>query len=138
LDYGFGWEDAVARAALFVEEAENFGERGGVGFVPEEGAGAADIDEADVAEFFEVMGKSGAGDAEFVLEFAGVHASGVRGEEEANDLQAGFGAEGGEAVGAAGDEEGIWRLGHISIIAEIWMEGKGLFPCVGSTRVLRR
>jgi hypothetical protein len=42
----------------------------------------------------------------------------VGGEEQAKNLEARFGAESGEAVGGARDEEGIGLL-HISMIAEI-------------------
>jgi len=63
--------------------------------------------------------ESGGGDAQFVLDFAGDHAGGVSGKEQAKDLQARFGAERGETVGAAGDEERI-GLAHISMIAEVW------------------
>jgi hypothetical protein len=86
--------------------------------VPEKSAGATDIHEADVAQFFQVMRKRGSGNTQFFLKFTSHHAGGVSGEEQADDAQAGFGTEGGKAIGGAGDEKGI-RLWHISTIAEI-------------------
>ncbi len=62
--------------------------------------------------------KSGCRNVEVVLNFTRDHARGVRREEQANNLQSRFCAESGEAVGGAGDEEGI-RFGNISIVAEI-------------------
>ena len=50
----------------------------------------------------------------------------MRGEKQADDLQAGLGAEGGEAVGRARDEEWIDTL-HISMIVEIRKYVKLLF-----------
>jgi hypothetical protein len=118
VDNGFFGDGAISRAAFVVEKAEHFAERVGAGRVPKECAGAAYANEADLAELFQMMGKSRSGDVEFILNFACDHTRGVRGEEQAHDLQPRLGAESREAVGGAGNEERI-RLGHISIIAEI-------------------
>ena len=118
MDYFFGSYGAAARAAFVVEEAEDFAQGVSVGAVPEKGAVATDIHKADLFQFFEVVRQCGGGDFQFVLNFACVHASWMRGEQGAHDLKAGFGTEGGEAVGSARDEERI-GFAHISIIVEI-------------------
>jgi hypothetical protein len=115
---GFFGDGPISRAAFVVEKAEHFAERVSAGGVPEKSAGAADANEADLAKLFEMVGESGGGDVEFVLNFAGDHAGGVSGEKEAENLQARLSTESGEAVSGASNEEGI-RPGHISIIAEI-------------------
>jgi len=65
-----------------------------------------------------MMRKGGSGYAELFLDFAGDHAVGMRGKEEAENLEARLRAEGREAVGGASDEKWV-GLPHISIIAEI-------------------
>jgi hypothetical protein len=47
----------------------------------------------------------------------------VGSEEEAQDLETRLRAEGGEALGGAGDEQRI-GLAHVSIVAEIWKHVK--------------
>jgi hypothetical protein len=76
------------------------------------------MDEADLFQLFQVVGKRGSGDAQLFLDFTGDHAVGMRGEQEAENLEARFGAEGGEAVGGASNEKWI-RPPHNSIVAEI-------------------
>src|SRR6267378_723414 len=73
-----------------------------------------------------MMRKSGSGDAELFLDFAGDQALGMGGQQEPENLETGLGAEGGEAVGGASDQKRI-GLPHCSIIAEIWNDVK-LFP----------
>jgi hypothetical protein len=75
------------------------------------------MDEADLFQFLQMMRKGGSGDAELFLDFAGDHAVGMSGKEEAENLESRLRAEGGEAVGEASDKKGI-GLFHISIIAE--------------------
>jgi hypothetical protein len=118
MDNGFFGDGAIPCTALVVQKAKHFTERVGAGRIPEKCAGSAYANEADLAELFEMVREGGSGDVQFVLNFAGDHAGGVRGEEQAHNLQAGLGSESGEAVGRAGNEERI-GLGHISIIAEI-------------------
>jgi hypothetical protein len=65
-----------------------------------------------------MMRKRGGRDLQFALNVSGDEAFRVRGEKLADDLQAGLGAEGGEAVGRARDEEWIDTF-HISMIVEI-------------------
>lgn len=79
-------------------------------------------------EFFQVVRKGGSGDAEFFLNLPRDHAGRMGGKEEAENLQAGLGAQGGEAVGGAGDEKWIWFV-HISIIAVLQKNVK-LFFCL--------
>jgi hypothetical protein len=119
LDNFVGSHGGAARAAFVIKKAENFAKSGGVGGVPQERADAANGDEAHLFQFFQVMRKGGSGNAELFLDFTGDHSGGMGGEEQAEDLEAGFGAEGGEAVGGTGDEKRIGLL-HISIVAEIW------------------
>ena len=102
-DDGFRGDRPVAGAAFGVEEAEEFLKGISVGGVPEVGAFAPDADEAFVLELFEMVGKGGAGDAEFGADFTDGEAIGMGGEEEAENAEAGFGAHGGEHVGEAGD-----------------------------------
>ena len=71
------------RAAFRVEEGEQVLECGLVGGVPEVGAFAADANEVFVAEFVEVMGEGGSGDAWFGDEIAHEHAGGMCRQEEA-------------------------------------------------------
>src|SRR5690242_4993130 len=118
LNDGFDGYGARTRAALFVEESENLAEGIRAGGVPEKGAFAAGLHEADLLELFQMMGKRGGGNFELVLKLAGDHSCRMRRKKKADDLKTGFGAERGKAVGGAGDEEGIGP-GHISIIAEI-------------------
>jgi len=118
LDDGIGGNGAVARAAFFVEKVHDFAQSVGIGRIPEKSAFAADIDEADLFQFFQVMRKRGRRYAQFFLDFAGNHTLGMSGKEQAENLEARLCAESGEAVGGAGDQEGI-GLAHISIIAEI-------------------
>jgi hypothetical protein len=73
-----------------------------------------------------VVRKSGSGDAELFLNFAGDHSFGMGGKQEAENLEARLRAEGGEAVGGASDQKWI-GLPHISIIAEIWNDVKPFF-----------
>jgi hypothetical protein len=119
LNYGFSRHSARARAAFFIEKIQDFSQRVGVRGIPKISAFSADIDEADLLQLFEVVGERGSRDTEFILELAGDHSGRVSGEEQAENLEARFGAESGEAVGGACDEQGIGPL-HISMIAEIW------------------
>jgi hypothetical protein len=118
VDNGFFGDGAISRAAFVVEKTKHFAECVGAGRIPEKCAGAADANEADLAELFEMVRKSGRRDVEFILNFASDHSGGVSGEKQTHNLQAGLGAESGEAIGRAGNEECV-GLGHISIIAEI-------------------
>jgi hypothetical protein len=118
LDNFIGSHRGAARAAFVIKKAENFAKGGRVGGVPQKSADSADGDEADLLQFFQVMRKGGSGNAELLLDFAGDHSGGMGGEEQAKDLEARFGAEGGETVGGTGDEKRIGLL-HISIVAEI-------------------
>src|SRR2546429_5028072 len=76
------------------------------------------MDEADLFQFFEMVGKGGSGDAEFLLDFADHHAGRVGSEEETKNPETRLRAQGGEAVGGAGNQQRV-GLGHVSIIAEI-------------------
>jgi hypothetical protein len=118
LNNGFGGNGATARAAFFVEKIQDFAQRIGIRGIPKIGAFAANVDEANLFQLFEMMGKRGSRDFEFVLEFAGDHSVRVGGEEQAENLEAGLGSKSGEAVGRTSDEERIGLL-HISMIAEI-------------------
>jgi len=46
------------------------------------------MDEAHLFQFFQMMRKGGSGYAELFLDFAGDHAVGMRGKEEAENLEA--------------------------------------------------
>jgi hypothetical protein len=118
VDNGFFGDGAIPRTALVVQKAKHFTECVGAGRIPEKCASPAYANEADLAEFFEMVRESGRGDVQLVLNFAGDHAGGVRREEQTHNLQAGLGTESGEAVGGTGNKKRI-GLGHISIIAEI-------------------
>jgi hypothetical protein len=118
VDDGFFGDDAISRAAFVVEKTQHFAESVGAGRIPEKCAGAADANEADLAELFEMVRKGGRRDVEFILNFTSDHSGGVRGQKQTHNLQTGLGAESGEAIGRAGNKERI-GLGHISIIAEI-------------------
>src|SRR5215472_5524773 len=124
---GVGGHGARARAAFFVKKSHHFAQSLGVRGVPEIGALPADIDEADLFQFFEMVGKGGSGDSEFFLDFAGDHAGGVGSEEEPENLETGLRAEGGKAVGRAGNQQRV-GLAHYSIIAEIWKNVKPSAP----------
>lgn len=126
MDDGIGGNGAGASAAFIVKKAQDFAQGIGAGGVPEKSALAADGHEADVLEFFQVVRKRGRGDAEFVLDFAGVHSVGMSGEKEPDDLQARLGAKRGEAVGGTGDEKRV-GLPHDSIIVEIQKNVKSYF-----------
>jgi hypothetical protein len=118
LDDGFRGNGAAASAAFFIKEVHDFAQSVGIGRIPEKGALASNLDEADLFQFFQVMRKGGSRNGEFFLNFAGNHTFGMSGEEQAENLEARLRAESREAVGGAGDEEGI-GLAHISMIAEI-------------------
>src|ERR1700746_1271121 len=75
----------VARAALGVEEAQDLFERFGIGGVAKERALAGDADEAFVPQFVEMVGESGIGDIEFLLDFADHKALGMRLPQELHD-----------------------------------------------------
>jgi hypothetical protein len=124
LDDGFGGHGARTRAAFLIEKIHDFAQGIGVRGVPEIGALAADMDEADLFQFFEMVGKGGSGDAEFLLDFADHHAGRVGSEEEPKNPETRLRAQGGEAVGGAGNQQRV-GLGHVSIIAEI---GKDVNP----------
>jgi len=115
----FRGHGAVSRAAFLVQKAQHFAQRIRIAAVPQERSGAAHIHQPDLAQFFQMMGKRRGGDPQLFLDFACHHTRGVSGKQQAHDLQSRLGANGGEAVGAAGDQERIRSL-HISIIAEIW------------------
>ena len=123
---GFGRHGAGARAAFFIEKAQDFAQGIGVRGIPEISAFAADTDEANLFQFFKMVGERRSRDAEFVLEFAGDHSRWVSGEEQAENLEARLGAESGETVGGASNEK---RVGfpHISMIAEIRKDVKPFF-----------
>jgi len=123
LDNGFDGDGASACAALFVKEIEDFAERAGIRGIPEKSAITAHMDEAHLFEFFQMVRKRGSGDAEFFLDFTGDHSGGMGSQEQAENLKAGLGAESGEAVGGASNEERIGPL-HVSIFAEIWNDVK--------------
>jgi len=118
LDDRFRGDRAAARAAFFIEKIHHFAEGVGVRGIPEVGALAAHTDEADLFQFLQMMRKSGSGDAELFLDFAGHHTFRMCGKEEAENLEARLRAEGGEAVGGASDQKRIGLL-HTSIVAEI-------------------
>jgi hypothetical protein len=118
VDNSFFGDGTISRAAFVVEKTKHFAESVGAGRIPEKCAGAADANEADLAKLFEMVRKGGGGDVEFILNFTRDHSGGVRGEQQTHNLQTGLGAESGEAIGRAGNEECI-GLGHISIIAAI-------------------
>ncbi len=118
MDNGFFGDGAIPCTAFVVEKTQHFTECVGAGRIPEKCAGAAYANEADLAKLFKMVRESRGGDVQFVLNFAGDHAGGVRGEQQAHNLQTRLSTESGEAIGRAGNEERI-GLGHISIIAEI-------------------
>jgi hypothetical protein len=106
-----GFDGLIAGAAFGVEKGQEVLEGFGIGGVPEEGSFAADLDEVFVFELFEVMGEGAGRDGQFGADVADDEALGVGAEEEADDAEAGFGAEGGEHVGVAGDEFGVVGVG---------------------------
>ena len=101
---GFGRHGATARAAFFVEKIHDFAQRAGVRGIPKIGAFAADVDEANLLELFEMVGKGGGWNAELFLDFAGDQAGRVGGEKETENLETRLGTESREAVGGARDE----------------------------------
>src|ERR1700745_2964135 len=119
----------VARAAIGIEEAQDLFERFGIGGVAKERTLAGDADEVFVPQFIEMVGESGIGDVEFLLDFADHEAFGMRLQQELHDAQAGFGAHGREHIRVTGDLVGGELAGHISIIAEIWDGVKWLVAC---------
>ena len=106
-------------ATFFVKEAEDFSKRVRVRGIPKKRTLAPNVDEADLLQFFEMVGKSGSWDFEFALDFACDHARGVRGKQKPHDLEARLRAERGKTVGGAGDKKRV-GASHISTIAEIW------------------
>lgn len=118
MNEGFRREGAAASAAFLIEKIHHFAESAGVGGVPKVGAFAADSDESNLLQFFQVMRERGGRNSELFLNFAGNHPCGVGGEEEAEDLQAGLSAECSEAFCGAGHEAGIDAF-HISMFAVI-------------------
>jgi len=126
LDDGFGGNSAGARAALFVKEVQDFAQRIGVRGIPEKSALATHVDQPNLLQFLQMVGERGSGDTELFLDFSGDHSRGVGRKEQAENLQARLSAEGGEAVGGAGDEEWV-GASHISIIAEIRKNVKAFF-----------
>jgi hypothetical protein len=138
LDDGFGGNGAAAGAALLVEEVHDFAQGIGIGRIPEISAFAAYMDKANLFQLFQVMRKRGRGDSEFLLDLAGNHAFRMSGKEQAENLEAGLGTEGGEAVGGACNEERI-GASHISMLAEIQNDvkcflGVNAFPSAGILR----
>jgi len=118
VDNGFFGDGAISRAAFVVEKTQHFAESVGAGRIPEKCASAADANEADLAELFEMVRKGRRRDVEFILNLTSDHSSGVRGQKQTHNLQTGLGAESGEAIGGAGNQEWI-GFGYSSIIAEI-------------------
>src|SRR5215472_8828141 len=66
-----------------------------------------------------MMRKGRRGNPKFFLNLTGDHADGVSRKKQAHNLQSWLGADGGKAIGAAVNQEGVGLL-HISMIAEIW------------------
>ena len=114
-----GFDCLIACAALGVQEAEEFLQGFGIRGIPEKSPLALHVHETDLLQFFEVMRKRRRGNVELILYFAGDHATGMRSQERAHDLQARFGAKCGETVGGARDQKWIGAASHISTIAEI-------------------
>ena len=126
LDNGISGNGAAARAALFIEEVHDFAQCVGISRIPQKSTLAAHVDKTNLFQFFQVVRKGGSGNGELFLDLAGNHAFGMSGKEQPENLETGLGAEGGKAVGGAGDQEWI-RSAHNSIIAEIWKDVKRLF-----------
>ena len=122
----FGIDGVIAGAAFGIKKFEQFPERCLVGAVPKIGAFAANADEILVAQFIEMVGKGGGGDAEFGDEVADDHAVGMRGEEKAEGAEARRSPDGCEHVGVAdgliGGGFGL-PLFHTSNIIELLAEG---------------
>jgi hypothetical protein len=118
LQHAFRVDCAVACSAFVIEEAENLPERVRAGGIPEKRTCPANANETDLAELFKMVRKGRSGDAEFLLNFTGDQTSRMRGEQQANNLQTGLGAEGTETFGRTSDQEGIGSA-HISIVAEL-------------------
>lgn len=129
MDHGLRGHGARARAAFFVEKIHDFAQGIGVRGVAEIGALAADLDEADLSQLFEMVGERGSRNSELLLDFAGDHAGGMGSEKEPKNLETRLSSEGREALGRASNQQ--WGgLGHVSIIAEI---RKNVTPNVFST-----
>jgi hypothetical protein len=96
------------------------------------------MDKANLLQLLQVVRKRGSGDSEFLLDLAGNHAFRMSGKEKAENLEAGLGAESGEAVGGACNEERI-GASHISMLAERQNDvkcflGVNAFPSAGILR----
>jgi hypothetical protein len=89
LNHGLRGHGARARAAFFVEKIYDLAQGIGVRGVAEIGALAADLDEADLSQLFEMVGERGSWNSEFLLDFAGDHAGGTGSEKEAKNLETG-------------------------------------------------
>jgi len=126
LDDRIGGNGAAARAALLVEKVHDFPQGIGIGRIPQKSALAAHVDKADLFQLFQVVRKGGCRDGKFFLDLACNHTFGMGGKKQSQNLQTGLSAEGGKAVGGAGDQEWI-RFANNSIIAEIWKDVKRLF-----------
>jgi len=122
----FQREGAAAGAAFFIEKIHNLAEGAGICGVPKVGAFAADSDEPNLFQLFQMMRERGGRNSELFLNFAGNHPCGVGGKEQTEDLQAGLSAERSKALCGAGHEMGIDAF-HISMIAEIWKYVKSFF-----------
>src|SRR6476659_5765297 len=87
-------DGAIARATLGVQKAEEFLERLRVRAIADERFFTLGGDELVVLEFFQVMGERRSGDAGFGLDVADDEAVGMRGEQESDDAQPRFRAQG--------------------------------------------
>ena len=83
-----GFDGLVARAALGVQETEQFLQNGGVGGVPQKGAFAAYRDQILILELFQVVRQRGGRNVQFALDLANHHAIRMRGQKRAQDPQA--------------------------------------------------
>ena len=123
----FGGDRLISRAAFLVQKTEHFTQCIRVRRVPKKRSRTAHIHQPHLPQFFQMMRKGGRRNAQILLNLSRHHARGVRGEQQAHDLQARLGADGGKTVGAASDQQGIGFL-HISMIAEIWKQRNPFFP----------
>src|SRR5258708_27842402 len=87
LNKGFRRHSAAAGAALFIQKAQNFAQRIGVRGVPQKSSVPADVNQADLLQFFQMMRERGGGNVQLFLDLPGPPPRGMNRPEETQECQ---------------------------------------------------
>src|SRR5258708_39819912 len=120
LNKGFRRHRAAPGAALFIQKAQNFAQRVGVRGVPQKSSVSADVNQADLLQFFQMMRERGGGNVQLLLNLTGHRAGGMHREKKTQDGQTRFGAQRGKTVRRAGNQS-RGGLFYIFVLYEKWI-----------------